>query len=461
MATLQTSGVGSGLDINSIVDQLVAAERAPRDAQITRRESKATLQLSALGSLKGALSVFKTSLEALRSENGFNPLKAASSDAETVTATISGNAAAGNYEVEVVALAKAHQLASSAFPAGVNATVGTGTLTITSGDKTFDVVIGNNGTLAGIRDAINAASGNFGVQATLINETNGSRLVITSPNTGADGALRVTAAGGNGGLNQLVYNPGTLTNLTVMQAAQDAHIRIAGFNHFSDSNTVTGAVDGLTLNLLKVSEEDTSLNVSVAHDTGELTTRVKKFVTDYNALYSTMARLRSYTPATGAAGPLLGDALLRGIENEIRNELINPVDGITGPYTTLAAVGIAKQPDGTLKLDETKLNTILKTDRQAVAQIFGSEDGIAARLFERIDERLKTNDALDTRTQSLQKNLETISRDKEALEARMTLIEQRYRKQFTALDSLLASMQTTSSYLSQQLASLPGANSGG
>ncbi len=459
MATLQTSGVGSGLDINSIVDQLVAAERAPRDAQITRRESKATLQLSALGSLKGALSAFKTSLEGLRSANGFNPLKASSSDAETVSATISGNAAAGNYEVEVVALAKAHQLASGPFPAGVNATVGTGTLEIASGDKSFDVVIGTNGTLAGIRDAINSASGNFGVQATLINEANGSRLVITSPNSGADGALKVTASGGNGGLNQLVYNPGTLTNLTVMQAAQDSHIRIAGFDHYSDSNTVTEAVDGLTLNLLKVSEEDTSLNVSVAHDTGELTTRVKKFVTDYNALYGTMARLRSYTPATGAAGPLLGDALLRSIENEIRDQLINPVDGISGPYTTLASVGITKQPDGTLKLDETKLKNVLQTDRQSVAQIFGSEDGVAARLFERIEMRLKTDDALDTRTKSLTDNLETIARDKEALEARMTVIETRYRKQFTALDSLLASLQTTSNYLSQQLGSLPGASS--
>ncbi|HEY8507229.1 MAG TPA: flagellar filament capping protein FliD, partial [Steroidobacteraceae bacterium] len=309
-----------------------------------------------------------------------------------------------------------------------------------------------------IRNAINAAAGNTGVQATLLNEENGSRLVLTSTKTGEAHAIRVTASGGDGGLEALVYDPGNQTSLSELRAATDAHIRIAGFDHFSETNTVSGAIDGVTLTLK--AESDGPVTLNVANDDAMLLDRVKRFVSEYNKLNQSLAGLRSYSPATQQAGPLLGDPLLRGIEDELRLGLTNPVSGVTGGYTTLAAIGITRQLDGSLALDETKFNAALADDRRAVAAVFGSEDGVAARLAKSIEARLRSDSAIETRNKALQSEVERIKREKEALDARMLVVEERYRRQFTALDALLSRMQTVSSYLASQLATLPKPHSG-
>lgn len=447
MAGIASPGIGSGLDINSLVTQLVAAERAPREARLNREESRVTTQISGLGSLKGALSAFNSALEKLKSEDVFNPLKAAVGDDKFFTATVDTKASTGNYEIEVVALAKRHQLASSAFADGANASIGTGTLTISYGDSTFTVEIDDTrNTLAGLRDAINNAEGNNGVRATLLYEQGGARLVLTSEKTGAANAITVSQTGGDGDLSQF-----ETANLTEMQAAQDAHIRIAGFDHFSETNTVAGAIDGVTLNLKAVSEGET-VTLDISYDTELQKSRVNNFITEFNKLQQQLMSLRSYNATTGSRGPLLGDALLRAIEDQIRQELSNPVAGLTGPYTSLASIGITRQVDGSLKLDAEKFEAALEADRNAVGKIFGSENGIAARISAYIDEQLKTGSVLDMRNQALQKQIKTIKSDRETLDMRMQTIEARYRKQFTALDALLAQMQSTSSYLAQQLA---------
>lgn len=457
MAGLQATGVGSGLDINSLVSQLVASERAPADAQITRKESKATLQISALAALKGALSTFQSSLTPLKTVDAFTPHTATTGNKDIFTVSAKASAAPGSYDIEVVDLAQAHQLASNAFAGGDTSVVGTGSLTIAMGASTFNVNIDDtNNTLAGIRDAINAAPGNTDVRATIIREQNGSRLILASAKTGVANAIKVTQSGGDGGLNQLVYDPGVTTNLTQLKAAQDAHILIAGFDHYAATNTVDTAIDGVTLNLLATSAGE-PVQVSVTNDDKTLTDRVKKFVAEYNALYSTMAKLRSYNPDTKAAGALLGDSMLRGIEEEIRTDLSNPVAGLSGNYTSLASIGVTRQADGTLALDDAKLTSALTADRSAVANIFGSENGIAARMHAHIEARLGEDGALESRDNALQATIKAITLDKENLEARMVNVQARYLKQFTALDTLLAQLQNTSSYLTQQLASLPGA----
>jgi flagellar hook-associated protein 2 len=460
MATLQSPGIGSGLDINSLVDKLMTAERTPLEAQITRRESKATLQISALAQLKGALATFKGALDPLKTVAAFSPRTATSGDDAIFTAAATSSAATGTYDIEVVSLASAQQLASGAFLTGPTTAVGTGTLTVSLGATSMNLTIDStNNTLAGIRDAINGSLTNPGVQATLINETGGSRLILTSSKTGEANTIKVTQAGGDGGLAQLVYDPGVTTNLTQRKGAADAHIRIATFDHKSATNTVSDAIDGVTLNLTDISAGDT-VTLSVTNDDATLTDRVKNFVAQYNSLYGTFAKLRSYTPTTRQAGPMLGDALLRGVEDEMRSDLTNPVAGMTGDYTSLASIGITKKADGTLVLDDVKFKKSVDTNRTAVAGIFGSENGIAARLATHIADRLATGAAISSRDQSLQKSLVDIQDSKAALDARMTKLETTYRKQFTALDGLLAQMQTTSSYLSQQLANLPKPNSG-
>jgi flagellar hook-associated protein 2 len=460
VAGLSVSGIGSGLDINSLVTQLVAAERGPNADRISRREIKVTTQISALGTLRGSLSTFKSALETLKGATGFEPRKATVSDDDFFTATVGTAAAPGTYDIEVVALAKAHQLASAPYASGPTAVVGTGTLTITSGGNTFNVTIDStNNTLAGIRGAINSATGNTSVQATLIHEEDGTHLVITSRKTGEANGIEISTTGGDGGLSALVYDPDGVQNMDETQPNQDAHIRIAGFDHYSTTNTVAGAIDDVTISLKKA-EEGTFVTLDVANDDTEVMNRVKAFVNAYNTLYQAMAKLRSYNAETKVAGPLLGDSMLNGIEEQIRRGLTDNVSGLTGSYRTLASLGIAKQLDGTLKLDETKFKAALAADRTAVTQVFNSTDGVAVRLFDRIDRHLNADGDITARDSSLKKSMEVITKDKAALDDRMASVEARYRKQFLALDSLLSRMNSTSSYLASQLSSLPKPSSG-
>lgn len=460
MAGIQANGIGSGLDVNSLVSQLVSAEGAPLQQRITRHEVAVTTKVSALGTLKGALAAFKAALDPLKTVDAFQSRKATSADAKIFTVTAGTDAVAGHYDVEVVQLAKAHQLASAPFLAGGSAPVGDGTLTISVGANTFSVTIDpDKATLDDIRNAINSAADNTGVQATLLNTASGSRLVLTASETGADNAIKVAASGGNGGLNQLVYDPlappvPPAPGLTQLAPAQNALIRVATFDIESDTNVFENAIDGVTITAVKESEGE-EVALDVAFDKISVQSRIQKFVTEYNAMQTQVAKLGKYDAETKTAGPLLGDSLLRSIETETRRGLSEPVSGISGSYTTLASLGITTNASGALTIDNDKLTKALDADAQGVAELFGSENGIAARLSERLETRLATTGDIEGRNTGLKTELKDIARDKEAFTLRMTQVEARYRKQFTALDSLLSQMQSTSAYLTQQLASLP------
>lgn len=455
MATVQSSGLN--LDVQSLASQLVAADRAPQDARLTRQEQSLTVQMSGLGSLKGALSAFQDALKSLKTVSAFAVRAAAVSDEEVIGASADSTAAPGSYDVEILDLAKSNQLASGTF-SGADAVVGTGKLTIGVGASSFEITIDStNNTVAGIRDAINSSADNTGVQATLIREQNGTHLVLTATKTGAANALKVTQSGGDGGLNQLVYDPNGTKNLTVLQPAQDAHITIAGFDHYSDTNTVTDAIDGVTLDLTKKTEVGTPVTLTVTSDDASISKNVQNFVDAFNKLQKTFASLRSYNPESRTTGALFGDALLRQVESQVRLDLSNTVSGVAEGYNSLAAIGIARQTDGTLAVDTKKLNAAISDGNGAVAQLFGSTDGIAARLYNHIDSTLATGAALDYRNTSIQKGLKDVTASRGALDARMQLQLQRYVKQFSALDAMLSQMQQTSSYLAQQLASIPTA----
>jgi flagellar hook-associated protein 2 len=459
MAGIQASGVGSGLDINSLVSQLVSAENASRSAPILRREAAATTKISALGTLKGALGAFKGALTPLRNLDVFAARKATSADATRFTATASSAAAAGSYDIEVLNLASAHRLASNPYLEGADTAIGYGSLAITVGDDSFDVEIPQDAnTLEDIRDAINNSSDNSGVQATLLNGTEGTRLILTSRKTGAEHAIKIVASGGDGGLAALNYDPAGTMNLIQKDEAKDALVNISGFPVSSSTNTIGDAVEGVTINLLKA-EVGVKTTLNISFDTASVTTRIQTFVTEYNNMQAAIAKLGSYDANSKTAGPLLGDSLLRGIEQDMRRGLTDPVTELTGDYSMLASVGITTTASGTLELDTAKLQKALDTDPDAVAHLFGSENGVAARMYAQVDARLASGSDLDSRNSSLKRDLDRIADDKEALALRMEQVEARYRKQFTALDSLLAQLQTTSSYLAQQLANVPKAGS--
>jgi flagellar hook-associated protein 2 len=456
MAGIQANGV-SGLDINSLVSQLVAAEGATHQQRITRHEVQVTTKLSALGTFKGAMSAFKSALEPLKTLDVFQTRKSTSGDSEHFTVTAGPKAVAGHYDVEVVNVARAHQLASNPFLTGSSSPVGDGTLTITVGAKSFAVDIAENATLADVRDAINNATNNAGLKATILNGADGARLVLTSNKTGVDQAIEIAASGGDGGLSAFAFDPDAVDpqGLQQTQPAQNALIRIATFDIESSTNTFADAIDGVTITVKKQTEPGETFALDVAFDSAVVQSNITKFVTEYNNLHGQLAKLSSYNAETKSAGALLGDSLLRSVQSDVRRGLSDPVPGLQGTYTTLASIGIKTTTTGTLEIDKDKLKVALETEPENVAKIFGSENGVAARLHKQMDTRLSSSSDVETRTKRLNEDIKGIAKDKEALVLRMEQVQARYRRQFSALDTLLSQMQNTSSYLAQQLANLP------
>lgn len=458
MATTGAIG-GSQIDVQSLAAQLVAAERKPLDDQITRDTTRVTTQLSAISQLMGSMSSFKSALDSLKSVDVFSVRSALSGDADVFTATADGKSVPGSYDIEVVQLAKAQQIATDAFAGGGGSVVGTGTLTLGLGDASFSVEITDaNSTLEGIRDAINAASDNVGVRATLVQGSDGARLVLSSAKTGATNTIAVTQAGGDGGLSQLTYGPGNTAQYTEIKPAQDALVRIAGAEATSDTNTLSGAIDGVTLTLLKQTQSGETVSLDVGYDKAAVTKKIETFVSAYNALVGQMNKLRTYNADTKVAGPLLGDSLLSGIESELRRGLSDVVSGQADGFQTLASIGLTTQRDGTLAIDSSKLQKSLDQNFDAVGKLFGSESGVAANLYSKVDARLQTGGGLDMRSKTLTKQQESIVKRKDDLDARMDAKLQVYIKQFTRLDTLLSQLQVTSSYMSQQIESLQNLN---
>lgn len=457
MATTGVTG-GSQIDVLSLVQQLVSAERKAQDDQIARENARVTTSISALGTLMGSMSTFRNAVSSMRSAAAFAAKQAVSSDTAVFTATANGSAAPGTYDIEVVQLAKAQQLSSNLFTAGAAQTVGTGTLVISLGSASASIEIGSgNATLGGIRDAINNAPGNPGVRAALVRDGDGARLVLTSAVTGAANTIRVSQAGGDGGLSQLTYSPGNQGNYTQQSAAQDAIVRVATFESTSSTNTVANVVDGVTLQLV-AEAPGANKTLTVSDDRGALVNRINTFVSAYNALKSQITRLGGYNASTQTAGPMLGDSLLSGIDDQLRRVLQTPVSSVGGSLNTLAAIGITTQADGTLAVNESKLQSAISAGADGIAKLFGAQDGLGNKFFAAIDERLKSNGAVSVRTDNLVAQQKTLQNRKLALDARMETVKANYVRQFTALDRMLSSMQTTSSFLSQQIESLANLN---
>lgn len=455
MAGLSSQGLGSGLQIADLVSKLVAAEKAPRQAQITREQTSTVTEISALASLKGAMSAFNDSLSALKTQDVFQARTANASDPDVFTATSTSKALPGTYDIEVESLASAHQIASTGVVGGSGVAVGTGTLTIGTGANSFSVKIDDsNKTLAQIRDAINSAADNKGyVSATIVNAADGAHLMLTAQTSGAANAITVSSADGDGGLARFNYNPTLTTNYTEKHAAADAVVYVAGFKHTSPTNTIEDAIEGVTITALKA-DDDEPHTLTIAADNAGTTAKIKKFVDSYNALQSQISKLRSYEPTTKTAGPLLGDAMLRGIETDLRSKMTGAVSGLTGNYQSLASIGVTTNKDGTLALDSDKLTKALNTDYDGIGKLFASDDGVAARLSTSLTARLADTSELNQRTKALNTKSVSLQNDQADLETRMQQVTARYNAQFNALDSLLSLMQQQSSYLTQQFASI-------
>ncbi|MGI9247858.1 MAG: flagellar filament capping protein FliD [Woeseiaceae bacterium] len=455
MPSIISNGIGSGLDIAGIVQQLVAAEGQPVVTRLGQQEARVQAKLSAFGSLKSALSDLRDKLDVMKNLDKFLSRKAVSGNEDSFTVSADTNAVPSSYAIEVVQLAQAQKLTSGAFTDS-DAVVGTGTLTLQMGIEGVAIDINaENNTLAGIRDAINSSVDNPGVAATIVNADSGSYLILTASSTGAANSIKVTQSGGDGGLATLEYDPPTSTSLTESIAAQDGLIRIDGFDVLSDSNTFAGAVQGVTITALQDTAGGTEI-LAVQNDEDAARELVDNFVQSYNALVETLDGLTDYDPEADAAAPLLGDATVRGIRDQIRRELSVAVSDLGGPFKMLSDVGIDVQLDGKLAVNDEDLSTVLATNFAQFGQLFASTDGFAVRLHGLTDGFLKSDGIVETRTQGLTDQIDGFSDEAEALNERLASLETRLLRQFNALDSLLGELSSTSNFLSQQLTSLPG-----
>jgi flagellar hook-associated protein 2 len=454
MATITTSGVT--LDVNSLVTRLVAAERAPYDTRIAGNESKLTTEFSAMAQLKGAMSSLQAALGTLKQASDFQVRKVAIDDDTHFAATATAEAAPGRYQVEVRQLASAEQVGSAAITGGATALSGTGTLNIRLGATEFTVTLTDTAsTLADLRDAINESAANPGVSAALVTDINGTHLVLGSQLTGATNALKVTSTGGNGDLARFAYDPPGTVNMTQLTPAQDSILVVSGYEIHDPDLNVDGAIEGVTVSL-KEAEPGTLTTMSIAVDSAGIRDKVGRFVSAFNVLATQISKLRSYNAETKVAGPLLGDAMLRAIESQVSRLISDPVSDLgTSPYTTLASLGVTREANGTLKLDNAKFDAAIAKEPGAASRLFTTDNGVAARMGKFIEARLADNGEIAARDATIAAKRKDIDKQKQALETRMASFQARYLKQFNALDSLLTQMQSTSTYLTQQLSNLP------
>jgi flagellar hook-associated protein 2 len=446
-SALSSPGIGSGLDVNSIVSQLVASARAGDDTRLTGMLSSDNTQISALGSLKSVLAGLQTAAASLGAGGSVAQTTASSGDSTVFTATATGSVQPGAYNVEVVSLATGAKIASDAY-ATPDTTVGDGSVTIDLGSKSFTVNLASgNDSLSALVSAINQASDNPGVSASIITDTNGSRLVLQSQVTGGDNALTLSSASTADG--------SSFINTTSLQTAASAHIRVDGYDVYSDSNIVDSAISGVSLNLVKA-QPGTSVSLTLAPNAQAATSAVQSFVTAYNKVVTTIAQLTAFDPTGQNNGPLIGDNTVNGMANQLRSILGNQTSGTGSAYTLLSQIGITTNTDGTLVLDTGKLGTAVTSDLASVQKLFSGSGGFATQLSPLLGGYLQSGGAIDAETTSLQAQVKDIQNQQDQLNTRMTALTAQYTAQFSALDTLIATMKSTSDYLTQQLANLPG-----
>jgi flagellar hook-associated protein 2 len=447
---LSSTGIGSGLDVTSIVAGLTTAKGLAANNQLADRKATLTAQVSAYGTFKSSLDTLQATLSNLKTASSLQGRTATLGDDTIATATATSVAIPATYSLTVANLATAASLSSGPV-VGTGTGIGTGTLSISVGGASADVLIDTtDNTLAGIASAINSASNNPGVTASILTTTDGSRLVLTGTATGASNAITVSQSGGDGGLAALTYSPtGTTNGLTQTQAPTDANFTLNGFAATSASNQVTAAISGVTLNLVKPTVLGTPTTLTVGTDNTGAQTSIGTFVTALNGLISSIQTLTSYDPTTGTAGPLLGNATLQSFQNQLA-QILDQVTQGTGGSTSLASLGISATQDGTYTQNDTTLTNALSGNLSAVTGFFSGAGGVATKLDTLITSYTQAGGLLDSVNQGLQSGLSDVADQQTSLNARLAAYSATLTKQYNAMDTAVALLKQTQTYLTAQ-----------
>lgn len=460
---LTANGVGSGLDINGIIEQLMAVEQRPLQ-QLAVKEGSYQAQLSALGQIKSVLSGLQGATNALGSADRFAAMRATSSDSSAFTATASTSAAKGSYSIEVEQIAQGQRIVTDDTTAP---SVAPGSLTINFGSYAYDnnglatgftqtssvtIDLDEGSTLEDLRDAINGSGENL--RASIIDNGTTQQLILAGTGEGAGAAFTLAGSGGLAGFSYDATDTGAST-LSSIETAQDAIVKLDGVTLSRSSNTLTDAIDGVTINLLGATDGKATL--TVANDRAGAKSAIEAFIKAYNEVNTTLRGLTAYNAESGQSAILTGDATARSLQGQLRSALGAVTRGADG-IGSLSELGISFQRDGSLTINATTLDARLNDPDANVAGFFaGSEGapGFAATLSARLDGYLNSGGVLDSRVDGVNDSIRGLDRQRETIARRLEQTEARYRAQFTALDSMIASMQQTSTFLTQQLAALP------
>jgi len=470
--SVSSAGIGSGLDVNSIIDGLMKVEQAPLD-QLQTKASSIQSTISAYGAIQSAMSTFRDSVAAIALPSTWNATTGTSADPGSVTVSTNSNAAPGNYAVSVQSLAAAQSTVSGTFTSS-SALVGAGTLhfdigswdsgltafTAKSGSSGVDVAVTSSDTLDTLAAKINSAGA--GVSASVVNDASGSRLVFTSGTTGTNSAFRVTAADIDGnntdasGLSGLAFNPAGGTSATTRtQAPANASATINGLPITSQSNNLANVFSGITLSLTKVTSAP--VQVTVAQDSAAIKKSVQSFVDAYNGIAKLLGTDLKYDASTKTAGPLQGDSAAVAVQRQLRN-LIGAPSTASSAFSSLSQVGIQFQADGTLSINDSKLTSAMANPVE-LKKLFTNVDtahpennGIATQLRGLANSLLGTDGALTARVAGLSANLTRNQKDQDAMNDRLAATKARLQAQYSALDTRMASISTLSTYISQQIA---------
>ena len=471
--SISSAGIGSGLDVTSIVGSLMAVERRPLTQLQTQADSLGN-RLSTVGKMQGYFSALQTKANALTSGTLWSDTVATSSDTASVKVSTSTGAVAGSYAVAVGHLA-AGQTVTSAALASSSATLNEGSLTIElgsyqagapaagfdakAGASAITVSIGSGDTsLASLRDKINASGA--GVSASIISDASGARLSLRSKDTGVENAFRIsvteTVDDGNAatGLSALAYDATAASSpMARTTSAVNAALTVNGIPLSSASNTLNNVADGLTLSLLKPTTTD--IDISVAADTASVKTAVTDFVAAFNTLAGFIKAQTAYNADSKVAGALQGDQATLAIQSQLRS-VLNEGSTASTSWSRLSEIGLTLKSDGTLDTNTTKLDNTLgnlpELKKLLATDGSSSADSGFVRRFKRLaDAALGSDGVFQSRTDSINASVTRNTKSQDAMQKRLATTEARLRAQYSALDTKMASLNNLSSYMTQQI----------
>ncbi len=473
MATFTSLGVGSGLDLNTIVTKLVALERQPIGLMQNKANQLQT-QVSSFGQINSLMSGMQTAANALNNPLLWSGSTVSSSDTSSVSVSSSNNVSAGNYAVTVQSLANSQTLASATAFSDNSVKPGSGRLTLQlgawdsgqanfspkSGSTAVDIQIESTDTLSNVVDKINSAGA--GVSASLVTDATGVRLSLRSTATGEANGFRMTAADSDGnnsdnlGLSVMAFDPPNgATAMQLMQGSSDAKATVNGIAVTSTTNAMAGVIEGLTLNLNKVSA--IAVNIAANPDTASVQTAIKTFASAYNAMVSYLGNQTKYDPTSKLGGVLQGDSAATNLQGRLRT-MVGATSGASSTFARMSDIGLEVQRDGTLTISQTKLDAATGKLGE-LKKAFSTSDisnsansGFARRYSDLATQALGVDGTITTRTAGLQKLIAKNGEDQTALNARVDTFQARLVAQYTALDANVAKLNSLSSYVTQQIA---------